>query len=360
VADRFENLRKTLRARRYAPHREKTLAFWTLPSDRRLPGIFLNRTLQELLVSSFSELAATPGVGQKKMLSLVDLLSRAVDTHPEDLVPATTFSRQDGDGQGDDAPSMTQGAALLNPDQISEVTWGKWCASVVALGLEKEPLGRFVSSLRELPSAGWNTPLGRYTCHTLAEIRNMRTHGRKCTRAIVEVFHRVHEIASRIETTDNLASEICLPRVRAVEHWIRETLGGAAVPSRGAIFEHFIRPLVEQLEVDGATQVVRLAHYRLGIDGPITSAGEAARRMRLTRARVYQLLNMINDILMLRWPLGRRPIHDLCDHLADLTRGKATAAELSQFFAAVELFYPRHRRLTLVAGQVRRDGKRGS
>ncbi|MBN2217064.1 MAG: hypothetical protein JW719_06780 [Pirellulales bacterium] len=340
---------------RYTSHLEKPLAFWALPNDRRLPSAFLNRTLKDLLDSSYSELAATPGVGSKKMLSLVDLLARAADTDPADLAPVAIIPRRDGDHRAPGAGRGSRRAAGFNPNQVSEVAWGKWRASVVALSLEKEPLGRLIPSLRELPCAGWNTPLGQYTGRTLAEIRNMKTHGRKRVRAILEVFHNLHEIASRVETMDELADEMCSRPVRAVSRWTQQTLHGERVPSRGDVLDRFIRPLLEQLETDAPAQAVRLARFRLGIDGPITSAGEAARRMGLTRARVYQLLNMINDILILRWPGGRRRVHDLCDHLTILSGDEAALAKLDQFFAAVELFYPRHRRLTLVAT----PGKRG-
>ena len=33
--------------------------------------------------------------------------------------------------------------------------------------------------------------------------------------------------------------------------------------------------------------------------------------MGLTRARVYQLLNEVNDIAVVRWPLGRHQVYEL-------------------------------------------------
>lgn len=74
------------------------------------------------------------------------------------------------------------------------------------------------------------------------------------------------------------------------------------------------------------------------------SVRQAARTMGLTRARVYQLLNEINDIMNVRWPTGRHQVYELHDKL------KAEAAEvkdppdLEPFHAAIELFYPGSRR----------------
>ena len=66
VIGRFESLRKILLSEQYADHRNKPLAYWALPTDRRLPLAFLGRTLEDLLQAPFSELSNTPGIGQKR------------------------------------------------------------------------------------------------------------------------------------------------------------------------------------------------------------------------------------------------------------------------------------------------------
>jgi hypothetical protein len=74
---------------------------------------------------------------------------------------------------------------------------------------------------------------------------------------------------------------------------------------------------------------------------------QAARLMGLTRARVYQLLNEINDIMMVRWPMGRHQTHELREKFQAETAETAktdAAVDLRQFHAAVELFYPGSRR----------------
>ena len=85
VISQFEGLRKILLSDQYADHRTRPLAYWALPTDRRLPLAFLGRTLDDLLNVPFSELSSTPGVGQKKMCSFVKLLARAANTDPADL-----------------------------------------------------------------------------------------------------------------------------------------------------------------------------------------------------------------------------------------------------------------------------------
>src|SRR5277367_2416131 len=69
VISRFEGLRKILLSEQYVDHLTKPLAYWALPTDRRLPLALLGRTLEDLLQTPFSELSNTPGIGQKKICS---------------------------------------------------------------------------------------------------------------------------------------------------------------------------------------------------------------------------------------------------------------------------------------------------
>ena len=85
VISRFESLRKILLSEQYADHLKKPLAYWALPTDRRLPLAFLGRTLEDLLQTPFTELSNTPGIGQKKICSFVKLLARAANTDPSEL-----------------------------------------------------------------------------------------------------------------------------------------------------------------------------------------------------------------------------------------------------------------------------------
>ena len=190
----------------------------------------------------------------------------------------------------------------------------------------------------------------------------MRTHGEKRVGAILEVFHAVHTIVARMGVRDHLVVRIVPRRIDAVERWTGQTLQRPGVPSPPEISANFVEPLLEQVRIDASQQVAALAENRLGVAGPITSVRQAARLMGLTRARVYQLLNEINDIMMVRWPTGRHQAHELREKFrsetAEAGRGAgcqpalyATGsaetdgpADLRQFYAAVELFYPGSRR----------------
>jgi hypothetical protein len=344
VISRFEGLRNILLSPSYGDHLDKPLAYWALPTDRRLPLALLGRTLRSLLFTPLAELSATPGIGRKKIASFVDLLARAANTDPADLpteiLEPLRFGAHSADGNGD--------AHDLDLTNISEVTWSQWRANVVRHGLAGENLGRFAPSLQTMTRVIWNTPLGAYTSSTLAEIRAMRTHGERRVTAILEVFQAVNALVAGMGTQEHLVVRIVPRLIDQVEHWTGRALQRAGTASREDIFDNFVEPLLNQVRVDAPQQVAALAENRLGVGGPITSVRQAARLMGLTRARVYQLLNEINDIMMVRWPLGRHQSHELREKfLAESAEGGGESegpADLRQFLAAVELFYPGSRR----------------
>jgi hypothetical protein len=342
LVSRFEGLRRILLAEKYADHLDKPLAYWALPTDRRLPLALLGRTLRDLLDTSFPDLAATPGIGQKKINSFVRLLARAADTDPADL-PSGMLPLDDG---APDAAADGNGAATdgFDPSNISEIVWSQWRASVTRHGLECEKLGRFAPSLRNMTRVIWNMPLGAYTGLGLAEIRAMKTHGEKRVRAILEVFHAVHALVAQMGSQPHLVVRIVPRLIDQVDCWSGTTLQTAGIPAPQQIAENFTLPLLGQVRIDASEQIGRLAENRLGVSGSITSVRQVARSMGLTRARVYQLLNEINDIMAVRWPNGRHQVYELREKFLSEAAHMTEPPDLSQFLAAVELFYPGARR----------------
>jgi hypothetical protein len=190
----------------------------------------------------------------------------------------------------------------------------------------------------------WSTPLDAYTNFTLGEIRVMKTHGEKRVRAILEVFHSLHVVIANMGTQEHLTVNIVPRLIGQVEEWTGHVLQTPGAPSQEEIFDNFVSPLLEQVRRDATQQIATLAENRLGVSGPITSVRQAARAMGLTRARVYQLLNEINDIMTVRWPLGRHQVYELREKLQAEIATMESPTNLEQFLAAVELFYPGSRR----------------
>jgi hypothetical protein len=341
VVGRFESLRKILLSEQYVDHLKKPLAYWALPTDRRLPLAFLGRTLEDLMRQPFSELTNTPGIGQKKICSFVKLLARAANTDPAEL-PLDEVTLPSGAAESRDGHEGS--ADGFDPTSVSEVVWGQWRASVIKHGLGEEKLGRFAPTLRHMTRVIWNAPLGAYTNLSLGEIRAMKTHGEKRVRAILEVFHSVHVMVANMGTQEHLVVRIIPRLIDQAEQWIGHALQAPGVPSAQELFDNLVGLLLEQVRIDATQQIASLAENRLGLTSPITSVRQAARGMGLTRARVYQLLNEINDILAVRWPHGRHQMYELREKLLSESKEMASPPDLQQFLAAVELFYPGSRR----------------
>jgi len=337
---RFEGLRRLLLCDQRAADLDKPLAHWALPTDRRLPLALLGRTLRDLLNTPFAELAATRGVGEKKLRSFVRLLARVANTDPVQVTAAPTAATQ----SRRPAASKDVSPNGFDPSTVSELVWARWQATVVKHGLESEALGRFAPSLKRMTRVAWNRPLADYTDLTLAEIRSMKTHGQKRVHAILEVFYTVHHLLAGTRRQDQLVVRILPRMIDSAENWIGRVLQTPGVPRSEEIFDNFVQPLLEQIRIDASEQIVRIAEHRLGIDGPITSVRQIARTLGLTRARVYQLLNEINDIMNVRWPLGRHQVYELLDKLEAEATERDGPADLEQLRAAIELFYPGSRR----------------
>lgn len=331
IVSSFQTVSNQLKEDKYADRMEKPLAYWALPNDRRLPLALLGRSIKELIDTPFEEIAATPGIGQKKISSLVKLLNRATKDHPPGvtLPIAETVDKKA-------APVWRKGQKF-DPTVVSEALWAEWRETVKTHNIGRTKLGRIAPTLQALPTVIWHAPMDDYMDHTVAEIRAMKTHGEKRVRVILEVFCVAYEVLATTGTDENVAVRLAPKFIEPLEQWIHATLNAPGVPSAEEIKEKFTMPLLNQLSIDAGPQIHRLAEERLGIDGPPQSVRNQARRLGITRARVYQLLEDCGKIMEVRWPEGEWLVKQLAQKLISEASEKD---DLRQFNATVELFYP--------------------
>lgn len=333
----FSHVRERLLDEQFADRWNKQLAHWALPSDRRLPLALMGYTIREILDTPFEELYATPGIGQKKVHSLVVLLNRAAnDDSPVSVEPAP-LPQEDGTPPVD-VPRADE--EKIDPAFVSESVWAQWRKTVVQHGLGEERLGRFAETLQSLPRVLWDTPLQAYTGLTLAQIRKLKTHGEKRVRVILETFGALHQILSPQSKTSHLEIRLLPREIRSVEDWLLRTLPNENLPDADDILVSFVRPLLEQVRIDAGEQIAELGESRLGLNAAERSVRQTASRLGLTRARVYQLLADIGAVLDIRWPEG----HYLVNHLRDrIAREHRHSRTYEPFFMAAALFFPDRR-----------------
>lgn len=334
LVSRFEAVRKRL----LADHPErlnKPLVYWALPSDRRLPLAFLGRKLEELLSTPFEELLATPGVGQKKIASLIMLLSRAAEESP----PEETLGA-DNASQAEQAPKDRGAAAadtsVFDPSIVSEALWSEWRATVKKHRLQSVKLGRIAPTLQALPTVIWHTRVGDYVDLPLGEIRQLKTHGEKRIRAILEVFWVIHESFCASVPHAHVDVYLAPKFVRPIELWIESQRSAHSLPGIDEVRSALVKPLLSQIEVDLGSTVYKLAAERLATDGSRRSVRLQAREMGVTRARVYQLLEECGKVMAVRWPEGEYLLASLTEKFS---KRDDDAAGL--YRAALDLFYPK-------------------
>lgn len=317
----YERVRHELLDRPPTAALRRPLAYWVQPNDRRLPTALLDCEVAELLQQTLPELAATPGIGLKKLQGLLRLLERVGCPSP----PAGPF------GMGADPANQRDG----DPQRVSEALWASWCESVRRAGLGSVLLGRVAPSLQSLPTVIWDAPLSTYTELTLAGVRKLRTHGEKHVQAIVEVFGELHEAVSTVSLGDHLELNL-LPKFAArITRFLTQPPPEGGPVRCETLREGVVTPLVQQVGVDLGQPVAGLVAERLRTDLSAPTVRQLAERQGVTRARVYQLLDDCARAMEVRWPEGRWLLRASGGRLTDLTSEAQALLRITR-----EVFFP--------------------
>jgi hypothetical protein len=325
----YERLRKSLLEQPASDRLDKALSYWVLPTDRRLPIAFLDRTLRDLLSRPLDELMSTPGVGQKKILGFFDLLKRALKM----TTPDAPF------GLGStEAANRRPAAGGFDSSIVSESLWTGWCETVNRYGLGPEKLGRLAPTLQALPTVIWHSRLEEYADRSLAEIRGLKTHGEKRVHAILEVFCTVHEAIATATLQENL-DIVLVPRfVPPLSRWLMEVLNHDELPSAEEVHRRVVKPMIAQVKTDLGDQVAQLAAARLCLEDNAPSVKQQAEAMGVTRARVYQLLDDCAKVMDVRWPEGRWMLVPLTTRF-----GASDPETIGLLHGTCDLFFPTER-----------------
>jgi hypothetical protein len=330
----FERLRKSLLERPDDGRLDKALSYWVLPTDRRLPIAFLDRSLRDLLSQPLDDLMATPGVGHKKIMGFFDLLKRASKASS----PDAPFGLASQDASKRHKPTAPCG---FDPAIVSESLWSQWCETVQHYGMGCEKLGRLAPSLQALPTVIWHSRLEEYADRSLADIRALKTHGEKRVHAILEVFCTVHEALATATLQENI-DVVLLPRfIPPITRWLLESVGQPDLPPVDELHQHIVKPMVHQIKIDLGDQVAGLAAARLCLDENSPSVKQQAETIGVTRARVYQLLEDCAKVMDVRWPEGRWLFAPLATRF-----GTSDPETIGLIHGIIDLFFPPERAAT--------------
>jgi hypothetical protein len=301
LMSQFEDVCHQLFADDNFDYLEKPVSYWARQGDRGLPYALLQRTVREVTETPFANLCSTPGIGPKKIASLLVLLHRALtDGLPK---PRIVVAEQ--------APIASP--VDFDADTVSESTWEEWRATVRRRGLENQMLGMLTPSLRDLPTVIWATTLGEYLDNTLDDLRELKTHGRKRIQTVLEVFFIVHSIFDEAGSHSKVCIVLRPSFVQPIEHWIQGKIASELIPDVHELRENLTLPLLNQIQIDGGDTVHQLASGRLGIETAPQSVRTLAERLDVTRGRIYQQLDTCAEVMRIRWPAGRRWFAELTE-----------------------------------------------
>ena len=253
--------------------------------------------------------------------------------------PAVPYGIKDLADELDQARQETgeQKEELFDPTMVSEALWVQWCETARRFHLGNEKLGRLAPSLQSLPTVIWDTPLEAYMNRSLTDIRQLRTHGEKRVRVVLEVFHAVHELLANASPRTHLSLRLVAGFVPTVESWLQSLVNRIDLPSRDEVARELAVPLLNQIRTDSGETVFGLAKDRLGIGVPAKTVREQAAEMDVTRARVYQLLEDCGKVMEVRWPTGRGYLLQVVGRI----ESNARSNEGAQLFRAIrQLFFP--------------------
>ncbi len=176
---RFEHLRDKILGTAPESVLDLPIANWVTSTDRGLPMALLGRSLGLMLRRPFDHLCATPSIGVKKITALLELLARASNEVLGGPAPRPVASPRAA------ALAVRSHEAVL--PGLSEAQWQVWRQRLRGHELSREPLGRLVSSLRDLPRNMWRTPLSTYCDLTLSQLHDLPIHGKKRMRDFADV-----------------------------------------------------------------------------------------------------------------------------------------------------------------------------
>lgn len=266
----------------------KPLSYWVRKEEGSLGQSLLSRSLDEIFRCSYEELYSIRGVGVKKVDKLLNLLKR--------------LSQDPNSHRATYQSKSTKDAQVLQSAFISEHEWAGLREKISKSYMANEPLGRLSSGLKHVPTVIWNTPLKQYCHATMSEMRTQKTHGTKRIAAVVNAFRSASEILSN--STARAQHPPRLPLFANIEQWYSRTPAERRHELR-ELAAFLINPIMQQFTADLPDLTLQVVHERLGWETQARSVIQISKKHRLTRARVYQHLDIPVQVLKLRWPDGK-------------------------------------------------------
>ena len=293
---------------------DNPLSIWTMPSDRHLPSALIQMSMRSVLDMTFDQLTKVRGVGSTRVEKLLQLIERALfqlekgavgnldnadtcispTTEEQYIAPEKVFLLDDSYSQ----------------ESLTIETWERITSSIREHGFEWQPIGRFANSLDDLPRGLWGEPLAKYISIPLPTLLNTPRLGDSRLSSIIDIIMELGNSIRSCDSSTHFRFQVFPLSINRITNWINQVLASDSVPDVPSVCQHFVIPLLKQIEWDLGLQVAEMVEQRLGANGTPRTLQEVADDFQLTSERIRQITLRVPEVMQIRWPEGKHLFDD--------------------------------------------------
>ena len=300
VTKQLQTLDATLLRRR--------LSDFVLPRDHFLPLQILAHSIEAVSRLSFEDLRRFPGVGQVKIRNLLGVIDRILRS-PREI--------SDGISEAGDR-------ALRADDEVTEAVWSRWRADLRDCASLREPIGRHLDRLSELPRGSWFVPAEEFVALSLKELHDLRGFGAKRVGAIVATVRQLRSRQVFAESYPGIVATYQCDDIARAEAWLVTSLCMPEFATLSELQSEVVAALRNRVQYD-----LGLAHAELK---PASDGKERS------RSRLHQMRRDVADTMRVRWPRGELLVAAFLRHIAtvwDACHVAAAAQSLAPYFPSL-------------------------
>lgn len=201
-------------------------------------------------------------------------------------------------------------AEAISLSELTPTTWRNIRQFIQQHSLEHYPLGRFSETLDELPRGLWNCPLSDFVEHSIGELKQLKGYGDQRIASVLKVLVTTARLVAECPSDTHLAIKVFPARIERITSWINRVLHEDQLPDYSSLCQHFVIPLLHQLEHDLGSQPAEMIERRLGIESEPETLDQIGESFGLTRERIRQLTLRAPEVMEVRWPEGKHLLDD--------------------------------------------------
>ncbi|MBA4015749.1 MAG: hypothetical protein C0483_01030 [Pirellula sp.] len=289
--------------------RSRVLSDFVRPGDHFLPLGVLSLSVDSLSQMTIDDLRRLPGVGLVKIRNLLGLSRRVIESKAK-----CEFARPSTHETG----TETLASSLSAAHEISELEWSQWREELRELPTVREPIGRYVSRLDELPSGSWFMPLAEFCKLSLRELRELPGYGPRRVGAIIVTIRTLLDLRSAVAHLPAVVATWESREIARADAWFVAALNAPSQATYGDLQSEVLEPLTRQIRHD-----LGAAHVDLALIG------------KLSPSRVRQIRHDLAKAILVRWPRGEQLAQAFLGGVNSTWTNddmEAAAQELGRFF----------------------------